>query len=310
MNAEAISGQLAGRIRRLAVDLLPEGHREGQEWRVGSVWGEPGDSLGVHLAGAKAGVWADFATGEGGDPLDVVCAVHRFKLGEALAWSRRWLGMDDDETTRPPRPVPRRTPESRGDDHWRRIWRESGPIVGTIVETYFASRRLPITPAIDEVIRFDPGCPFKGERLPAMVALLRDVRSDEPCGIHRTALLADGSDRDRERGRAMLGRFAGAVIKLCPDDEVTLGLGLVEGIETGLRLIGIGWRPIWAAGSAANIAKFPTFAGIDELTIFADRDGNEVGQRAARECARRWSEAGRPVAVRAPSRIGADWGDV
>jgi putative DNA primase/helicase len=100
------------------------------------------------------------------------------------------------------------------------------------------------------------------------------------------------------------------VIKLCPDDEVTLGLGLVEGIETGLRLIGIGWRPIWAAGSAANIAKFPTFAGIDELTIFADRDGNEVGQRAARECARRWSEAGRPVAVRAPSRIGADWGDV
>jgi len=46
--------------------------------------------------------------------------------------------------------------------------------------------------------------------------------------------LPDGSDRDREAGKAMLGRATDAAIKLAPDDEVTFGLGIAEGIETAL----------------------------------------------------------------------------
>jgi hypothetical protein len=128
-----------------------------------------------------------------------------------------------------------------------------------------------------------------------MVALLRDIRTNEPCGIHRTALLPDGHDRDCVLGKAMLGRASGAAIKISPDDEVTLGLGITEGLETGIAIIGSGWRPIWAAASASGIAQFPLLSGLEELTIFADRD--DVGQQAAQKCAQRWRDADRLVTI-------------
>jgi hypothetical protein len=163
--ADAISQKLAGRIHDLARALLPGGRRAGNEWRCGSVWGEPGVSLGVHLSGSKAGVWADFASGESGDALDLVRAVHGFDVREALAWSWRWLGMDDGEAARPP--FPARKPHANS-DFWRRIWEETKPIAGTIAAQYLASRGLPL-PDDDEAIRFHPRCPFKGQRAPAMV---------------------------------------------------------------------------------------------------------------------------------------------
>src|SRR5579872_5068464 len=52
-------------IAALLAELLPAGIREGAEWRIGSVAGEPGRSMGVHLGGAKAGVWYDWAAGSG-----------------------------------------------------------------------------------------------------------------------------------------------------------------------------------------------------------------------------------------------------
>ena len=72
----AIVGMLAQRIDDLVVELLPAGRRDGAEWRCGSVAGEPGQSLGVHLRGAKAGIWADFSSPQDrGDALDLVAAV-------------------------------------------------------------------------------------------------------------------------------------------------------------------------------------------------------------------------------------------
>jgi hypothetical protein len=307
IEAPEIARRLADRIVALVRDLLPEGHREGHEWRIGSVRGEPGDSLSVHLRDPKAGVWADFATGECGDALDLVKAVHRCDLGDALTWSRRWLGIVDAKAVPPPRPAaPKATTNGNG-DHWRRIWESTKPIAKSIAETYLATRKLPVPPRLDEVLRFHPACPFKGEKVPALVALWSDIRTDEPCGIHRTALRSDGTDRNRTRGKAMLGRAAGAAIKLSPDGEVTLGLGLVEGIETGLAIIGTGWQPVWAAGSAGAIAQFPILSGLEELTIFADRDG--AGQQAAQKCARRWSGSGTPVTIRTPFDDGTDWCD-
>jgi len=179
-----------------------------------------------------------------------------------------------------------------------RIWRESVDPDGTLVERYLAHRGLALSPRIEEAIQHLRLCPFKGEKVPAMIALLRDIRTDEPCGIHRTPLLPDSSDRDRSRGKAMLGRSRGAAIKISPDDEVTLGLGLAEGIETAVAIIASGWCPVWAAASANGIAQFPVLDGIEELTIFADCDANGVGQRAARACAQRWHEAGRLTTIR------------
>ena len=74
--------------RRLAVhaedvcrELLPCGRRVGNEWRCGSINGEPGDSLGIHLFGKKAGIWSDFAgtPGNGGDLIDLIEKVEHLK---------------------------------------------------------------------------------------------------------------------------------------------------------------------------------------------------------------------------------------
>src|SRR5437764_9160441 len=103
MKAPDIALMLAGRIDQLVRDLLPAGHREGHEWRCGSVAGERGDSLGVHLTGLKAGVWSDFSTGQKGDAVDLVREVLGLNMRDAVRWSLRWLGVDEGRAELPPR---------------------------------------------------------------------------------------------------------------------------------------------------------------------------------------------------------------
>ena len=98
-----IKRMLADRSQSVAEKLLPGGRKEALEWRAGSVDGEKGQSLGVHLSGAKAGVWTDFQTGEGGDLLDLWCAARRVSLAEALNEARDWLGMARPKPFREPR---------------------------------------------------------------------------------------------------------------------------------------------------------------------------------------------------------------
>lgn len=107
----AIKRMLAERAQSVAEMLLPGGRKEGQEWRSGSTAGEKGGSLGVHLSGAKAGVWQDFATGEGGDLLDLWAAVRGGTLSEALEGARGWLGVSRPEPMRDVRKTYQRPPK-------------------------------------------------------------------------------------------------------------------------------------------------------------------------------------------------------
>src|SRR5829696_8088871 len=43
--------------------------------------------------------------------------------------------------------------------------------------------------------------------------------------------------------KKMLGPSSGAAIKLSSDDEIGIGLGIAEGIETALSLLVAGWHP-------------------------------------------------------------------
>ena len=67
MNAAELSQRMASEAASIAQYLLPKGKRQSGEWKAGSTGGEESKSLSVRLSGAKAGVWADFASGEGGD---------------------------------------------------------------------------------------------------------------------------------------------------------------------------------------------------------------------------------------------------
>ena len=107
-----VKQQLASSAQSVAEMLLPGGRREGQEWRAGSVSGDKGDSLGVHLSGAKAGIWSDFATSEGGDLLDLWQACRGVGIADAIDQARKWLGIERQQPyseprqayTRPPKP--------------------------------------------------------------------------------------------------------------------------------------------------------------------------------------------------------------
>lgn len=97
MTAKEISQLLANGVERVVRELLPNGKREGSEWRAGSVHGDEGKSLGVHLSGTKAGIWSDFSTGQSGDLLDLWCAARGVPLAEAIKQAKQYLGIHDVE---------------------------------------------------------------------------------------------------------------------------------------------------------------------------------------------------------------------
>ena len=175
------------------------------------------------------------------------------------------------------------------------IWEECLDPTGTPAEQYLARRGLRPDPNVaGRAIRFHPYLYYDGSYLPGMVALYRDIVTDEPCGIHRTFFDRQGRKLDRR----MLGRVRNAAIKLDSDEDVVTGLVIGEGIETCLSARQLGWSPCWALGSAGAIANFPvlgTLGSVDALTIAAEPD--EASSRAIDQCLAGWQAAGREVNV-------------
>jgi hypothetical protein len=135
-----------------------------------------------------------------------------------------------------------------------------------------------------------------------MITAFRSIADDTLQAIHRTALTPDG----QKIGRKMLGPVAGAAIKIDCDTDVEQGLTVCEGFETGLAGRAMGFRPVWALGSAGAIKTFPVLAGIDCLTILGEPDAANAA--AVQECGNRWTDAGREVRV-VMSKIGGDIAD-
>jgi hypothetical protein len=308
--AGEIAHRLAPRIDQLVRDLLPAGHREGREWRVGNVQGDQGASLAVRLSGQKSGAWHDFATGQSGDALDLVRAALDVDMRTALVWSRRWLGLEDGGAALPRRPTPKPTePEPDNPDRWKQPWQLARSIAGSLAEAYLDARRLRFDDPTGRVLRFAARRPRKSpedklEHHAALLAALSDARTGEQCGIINIYLRPDGSDRLRDgKGKTVTGRANGAAVMLSAFDEPTMGLVLCEGVETGIALFQDEMRPVWACGAAGTLRKFLVLGGIEALAIGADAD--KTGMRAADELAGRWRAADREVLIIAP-RTG-DW---
>lgn len=178
----------------------------------------------------------------------------------------------------------------------RALWRAAHPVLpGTPAGHYLAMRRC-VLPPVAGHLRWLPAHRHPtGHTGPALVALLSDAVSREPRSLHFT-WLAGGHKADVHPPRLLLAghRKAGAVVRLWPDDSVTNGLGIAEGIETALSLAHA-HTPAWACVDAGNLAAFPALPGIETLVIACDRD--PAGERAAAECAARWVAAGKAVLV-------------
>lgn len=154
-------------------------------------------------------------------------------------------------------PPPRRAAQVLDEDDNKRlalrIWSETSPIAGTLAERYLRSRRLEVVDGAAEALRFHPLLRFGDKSVPGMVALYRRLRSDEPVAIQRMFIDPEGRKLDRR----MLGSVREAAVKISPDDGVTLGLVVGEGVESCLAAAMLGYRPVWALGSAGAIAKLP-----------------------------------------------------
>ena len=307
---QTIRVALRARCAELAEHLLGQPTwRSRHEWR----WGRRG-SLALAVAGARAGAWHDHERGEGGDLLDLIARERHCGFREALAWARDFLGeaLPGRDAHKPPPPPP---PAARDDaerepsatlELARRLRREAVPAAETLVETYFAHRGLRLEPGMP--LRFHPRAwrnRANGPPGPAMLALMTCPERNEPVGVHLTYLRHDGRGKaDGPSLKVMLGRRG--VVRLTPDEEVTLGIGIAEGIETSIAVMQrLDWRPVWAATCAGAVASFPVLPGLDEITIFADSD--PAGMRAAETCARRWVEAEREATIWTPER--GDWRD-
>ncbi len=194
------------------------------------------------------------------------------------------------------------------------IWSEARNPHGTPVETYLWNRGLELPEeAAGEVIRFHRACPFgKGHKGMAMVCLVRNINTDEPQGIHRTAVSREGLKSEIEgKSRMALGPMAGGAIKLTPDENVTLCLGIGEGIERALSLRrrpDFGSSPVWSLISASGVQDFPILSGIESLFIAVDHD--PAGQMATRRVAHRWHGAGQEVFLVTPIAPYADLNDL
>jgi len=167
-------------------------------------------------------------------------------------------------------------------------------------------------PDIDAVLRFEARCRYAGQYLPCLIALIRNVATDEPMGITRTALDSEG----RKIVRVGLGPKKGGAIKLWPDAAVTTGLVVGEGLETVAAAAtrvehkGTLLQPAWALIDRINLRDLQLLSAIEVLTILVDNDESGAGQEAADACTRRWLAAGRHVRKLTPRIVGTDFNDI
>jgi DNA polymerase I-like protein with 3'-5' exonuclease and polymerase domains len=244
------------------------------------------------------------------------CSAH----GDHITWLTEIEGLSRDEAIERllnwsgPIARPQSSTANNNIEWALRLWEAGRSITGTLAAQYLKDRRKitrgPTHP--ENILRFHPHCPFGGETLPCLIALFRDVETDEPAGIHRIALTPDVLAGTAKVQRRMLGKWhRSRAFKLWPAGK-TLTIG--EGIETCLAAAtrchrGAPLRP-WALGSSTGIDRFPLIPNVEHLNILVDRDANKVGINAARTCAARWIAAGRRVALLIPNTEGADFNDL
>jgi hypothetical protein len=317
-----IARMLNARIRELAPVILPHGKRDGHEFRCGSLAGEQGDSLAVHLSGAKAGIWCDFATGETGDALDLVAqARYGGNKHDALTWARGYLGIDD---ARPAQLAAAREAAVVTDQqaaaeaaqtrsNGMRIWLAARPSVrDTPVDAYLAGRGIELAKMGRQprALRFHPDLWHKGSdrHWPAMVTAIT-AADGSFCAVHRTWLDVTGSTVRKaaiEPNKMVLGGYRGAAIRLWRGaGEKTLAragpdeiVDITEGIEDGLSVAyACGECRVLAAVSVSNMGTLTLPPQIRTVRLWRQNDTAPAAIAAFARAVAAHQAAGRTVLI-------------
>lgn len=300
ISIDEVARMLDQRVASLAPELLPNGKREGHFWRVGSIEGEPGQSLAVNLDGPMQGMWTDFSADKGardrsGDMLTLAALVlFGGDRRRAFAWARSMLGLDGLDPARlaQERAEASRRSETAQDQarkkaEWKRRKAQSlffppaVTIENTPVELYLASRGIDLSllERNPRALLFHPEV-WNSEAngtLPAMVARILDG-AGQHMGAHRTWIAPNdddhlwGKDRRLVDAKKVLGAFQGGYIPLWKGEHAVplhrlpagVPIAVSEGIEDGLTVAcACPHLRVIAAISLSNIATIPLPPGPD-----------------------------------------------
>jgi hypothetical protein len=301
-DASELAHRLAREAEAVCRHYLSNGKREGRYWLVGDVHNTPGRSMFVRLQDSTkgpAGKWTDAATGEHGDLLDIIretLALRDFR--EVAAEARRFLKRPRPEPELVSKPV-RLTAAVTSQEAARRLFAMSGPIEGTVVETYLQGRGIAHVHHGGS-LRFHPRCYYRPdehlptETWPAMIARVTDL-DGRITGVHRTWLDPHGFDRVRlgkapvETPRRAMGNLLGNAVRFGAADDDVLIAG--EGIETMLSLrCALPTLPMVAALSANHLSALLLSSSLRRLYIA--RDADAAGDAVQATLSQRAEDAG------------------
>jgi len=277
---------------------LSNGHRAGNYWLVGNVRNKKGRSLYVRLRGPSsgpqaAGKWADAATGQHGDLLDLIhLQGNHHLLREAMEEAHRFLALPQPEYYTS---VPKKSAAVRTDREVvaaaHRLFNSARPIGGTIAEKYLAGRGV-VVPA-QASLRFHPNVYYRddnGNRSahPALLAAVHD-NDGKFRAVNRTWIDRRGSGlAPIATPKKALGHLLGHAVRFGkPGDILIVG----EGVETILSLKCA--RPdiaMAAALTANHLAAFIPPSHIKHVIIA--RDNDDAGKSAACALTKRVHEDG------------------
>ena len=290
-----LARRLASEAEAVCRRYLPAGRREGGHWRVGDLRNTPGRSLYVRLTDAgkgAAGRWADMATGERGDLLDLIRQARRLAtFAETVEEARVFLRLPRRETEASrDRTLPQAFDRQAAA---RRIIAASLPIAGTIAETYLRQRGI-LHPPDREALRFHPNCCYRDgetgrfERWPALLAVVSNLVG-ATTGVHRTYLARDA---DAKAPVATPRRSLGAILRHGARFGSALDvMAAGEGVETVLSLqSAMPTMPMVAALSASNLAAILPPSTLRRL--YVARDADQAGARATSELCQRVARNG------------------
>lgn len=93
VDIKEVSKRLADRAEAVARHLFPNGKKVGNEFKIGNIYGDAGQSLSICLSGEKVGFFCDFASGDRGDLLDLWLLARQIPLAKALSEAKHYLGI-------------------------------------------------------------------------------------------------------------------------------------------------------------------------------------------------------------------------